>query len=218
MWVWLRAKDIRNDLTDFVKIEPYIEQLKELSGDQTLPKYATNLVFLSKSKRTDEIEHTIMYSILQKQPKRADVYWFVHIETTDEPDTMEYRVKVHAAEDVARIHFRLGFRVEQRVSMFLRKVIEEMVEKDEIHVGSRYHSLKERNTVGDFRFIILDEVLSTENNLPLLDKLVLSIYFGLKRFTASPSKWFGLDTSMVETELVPLFFAAPDDLAIKRVD
>lgn len=218
MWVWVRAKSIRTKLTDYVKVEGYLDQLQELSLDESLPKYATNLVFLSKAKRNDEVEETIMYSILQKFPKRADVYWFVYIETTDEPDTMEYEVKVHAAEDVVRVHFRLGFRVPQRVSMFLRKVIEDMVAKDEIHIGSRYHSLKEQNKVGDFRFIVLDEVLAVDNDLPFIEKMVLSIYYGLRRFTADPVKWFGLDTSMVEVEKVPLFVARRQAINLKRLN
>ncbi|MFN3316304.1 MAG: KUP/HAK/KT family potassium transporter, partial [Raineya sp.] len=162
MWVRHRAVEIKRRLTDYVKISDYLEQLMALSKDTTVPKYATHLVFLSTMRSEDRVEQKIMYSILQKQPKRADLYWFVHIEVTDEPYTMEYKTKIIATDDVVKVEFRLGFRVEQRVSLFLRLVIQEMVRNGEIDVRSRYHSHKGRNVIGDFRFVILEETLSSD--------------------------------------------------------
>jgi len=217
MWVRHRAVEIKRRLTDYVKISDYLEQLKALSKDTTVPKYATHLVFLSTMRSDDKIEQKIMYSILQKQPKRADLYWFVHIEVTDEPYTMEYKTKIIATDDVVKVEFRLGFRVEQRVSLFLRLVIQEMVRNGEIDVRSRYHSLKGRNVIGDFRFVILEEVLSSDNDLPFIEQFILNTDISIKNFTASPEKWFGLDTSLVTIEKVPLVINPVTGVQLTRV-
>ena len=183
----------------------------------TLPKYATNLVFLSSAQVDDEIEQKIMYSVLQKLPKRADIYWFIHIDTTDEPYTMEYKTTVFAKNDVVKVRFRLGFRVEQKISMFLRLVIQEMVKNKEIDIESRYHSLKEQNIVGDFRFVILEEVLSSDNELPFSEQFIMNADITIKHFTASPAKWFGLDTSLVVIEKVPLIIRPAKDIKLQRI-
>ncbi|MCS6796332.1 MAG: KUP/HAK/KT family potassium transporter, partial [Raineya sp.] len=186
MWVRNRAVEIKRRLTEYVKISDYLEQIKELSKDVSVPKYATHLVFLSTMRSDDKVEQKIIYSILQKQPKRADIYWFVHIEVTDEPYTMEYRAKIIADNDLVKVEFRLGFRVEQKISLFLRLVIQDMVRNGEIDVRSRYHSLKSRNVIGDFRFVILEEVLSSDNDLPFIEQFILNTDISIKNWTASP--------------------------------
>ncbi len=123
-----------------------------LSADMSIPKYATHLVFLTNANRPSEVESTIIYSIFQKRPKRADIYWFVHVETTDEPYTMEYKVDILAPDDLVKIDFRLGFRVAPRINLFFRKVLEEMVKNKEVDITSRYESLSKQNVIGDFRF------------------------------------------------------------------
>jgi KUP system potassium uptake protein len=217
MWIRHKAVDIKRRLTDYVKISDYLEQLMALSKDTTIPKYATHLVFLSTMRSDDKVEQKIIYSILQKQPKRADLYWFVHIEVTDEPYTMEYRTKIIAPDGVVKVEFRLGFRVEQRISLFLRLVIQEMVRNGEIDVRSRYHSLKGRNVIGDFRFVILEEVLSSDNDLPFMEQFILNTDISIKNLTASPEKWFGLDTSLVTIEKVPLIINPARDVQLTRV-
>jgi KUP system potassium uptake protein len=217
MWVWVRASHIKKKLQRYVRLEEYLDQLKALSHDESLPKYATNLVFMSKAKHDSDVEEKIMYSILQKQPKRADIYWFVNIETTNEPFTMEYKVNILAPDDVIRVRFRLGFRVQQRISMYLRSMIEEMVKNGEVNITSRYHSLKESNVAGDFRFVIIEDVLSTENKLPFHQQFILSLNLMLKSITAAPVRWFGLDTSLVEVEKVPLIISRVQVPKLKRV-
>ncbi len=217
MWVRSQAVEIKRRLTEYVKITDYLEQIKELSKDISVPKYATHLVFLSTMRSDDKVEQKIIYSILQKQPKRADIYWFVHIEVTDEPYTMEYRAKIIADNDLVKVEFRLGFRVEQKVSLFLRLVIQDMVRNGEIDVRSRYHSLKGRNVIGDFRFVILEEVLSSDNDLPFIEQFILNTDINIKNLTASPEKWFGLDTSLVTIEKVPLVINPIRDITLTRV-
>ncbi|GAA3947851.1 KUP/HAK/KT family potassium transporter [Hymenobacter algoricola] len=217
MYTWLRAYYIKRRLTEFVKIEPYMEALKQLSDDDTVPKYSTHLVFMTSAERASEIESKIIYSIFQKRPKRADIYWFVHVDTTDEPYTMEYKVHELAPDDAFRITFRLGFRVEQRINLYFRKVVEDLVRNKEVDITSRYESLSKQHVTGDFRFVVLEKFLSVENDFPLVEKLVMQAYFYIKQFIASEDKYFGLDTSSVKVEKVPLVITPVRDVALKRV-
>jgi KUP system potassium uptake protein len=217
MYVWLRAYYIKRRLTEFVKIDPYINAIKELSADETIPKYSTHLVFMTSAERNSEIESKIIYSIFQKRPKRADIYWFVHVDTTDEPYTMEYKVVELAPDDAFRITFRLGFRVEQRINLYFRKVIEDLVRNKEVDITSRYESLNKQNITGDFRFIVLEKYLSVENDFPLVDNLVMQAYFYIKQYIASEEKYFGLETSSVKVEKVPLVIAPVQEVALQRI-
>jgi KUP system potassium uptake protein len=217
MYTWWRANRIIERLTDHVKLADYIEPLKELSQDVSIPKYATHLIFISQASRPSLIESKIVYSIFQKRPKRADIYWFVHIDILDEPYTMEYHAQVLEKEDLVIVNFRLGFRVEPRISLFLRKVIEEMVAKGEVDITSRYESLSKLNVIGDFRFVLLERFLSYENQLPFWERITMDIYFFLKQFTESEDSAYGLDTSSVEIEKVPLVIKPVTNINLVRV-
>jgi len=218
MYVWRRANIIKARLTEFVKIEDYVDLLKDLSDDATIPKYSTHLVFMTNASKEDEIESKTVYSIFQKRPKRADIYWFVHVETTDEPYTQSYKVDTIVKNDLYKVTFFLGFRVEQRINLFFRRVIEDMVRNKEVDITSRYESLKSNNVIGDFRFVVLERFLSFENELPRDERIIMELYFWLKSYTNTEDKWFGLDTSSVKIEKVPLVIRSATNVNLKRVD
>jgi KUP system potassium uptake protein len=217
MYVWYRANMIKNRLTEYGKLDDYIDTLKELSNDLSVPKFATNLIFMSNAYGNNEIESKIIYSILQKQPKRADIYWFIHIEVTDEPYTMDYKVEVLAPDDVIKVTFYLGFRVENRINLYLRKVIEDLVKNNEVNIISRYESLMKKNVVGDFRFVVLERFLSYENQLPIGEQLIMDAYFFIKQYAITEDKWFGLDTSLVTVEHVPLIIRPVGNIKLNRI-
>lgn len=217
MFVWVQAKKVKDRFVQNIKIRDYLDQLITLSNDERIPKYATNLVFLSSAKSVKKVEEKILYSILQTQPKRADVYWFVHIEVTDEPYTMEYRVNVIAPDDVYKVNFRLGFRVEQRMNLFLEKVVEELLENGELNTEARYHVGHGYIPTGDFKFVLIQEFLSNENDLPVLEQIVMSVYLAVKSLTASPQNWFGLDSDSVTVEKVPLVLRPVKDFKLTRL-
>ncbi len=218
MYLWVRARRVRQLYSDERTIKDYLDQLITLSNDDDVPKYATNLVFLTGAKHPHKVEEKVLYSILQTQPKRADVYWFVHIETTDEPFTMEYEVNTIASDDVYKVNFRLGFRVQQRMNVFMHKVVQELVENEELTVHSRYHSTDSKYPTGDFRFVIIQEFLSNENELPWGEQLILSTYLTVKGWVSAPKNWFGLDSDSVEMEEAPLVLQPVKQVALKRVD
>ncbi|PLK46401.1 MULTISPECIES: KUP/HAK/KT family potassium transporter [Emticicia] len=217
MYIWIMAFNIKMRLTEYEKLDKYVESLQELSNDITVPKYATHLVFLSNASRASEIENKIIYSIFQKRPKRADVYWFVHVDTLDDPYTMEYKVKTIAPDDVYKVNFRLGFRVPHKVNLYFKKVLEDMVKCGEVDIRSRYESLNKHNVIGDFRFVVLEKFLSYDNQLPFGENLIMKAYFFIKEFTPSEDKWFGLDSSSVKVEKVPLVIRPAENINLKRV-
>lgn len=217
MLLWVTAKRIRQSYTDEVKIRDFLDQLILLSNDEEVPKYATNLVFMTAAKSPRKVEEKIMYSILQTQPKRADVYWFVHIDTTDEPYTMEYEVNTIAPDDVYKVNFRLGFRVQHRMNLFMKKVVEELVENNELSVFSRYHSSASKYPTGDFRFVLIEEFLSNENELPMFEQIVLGVYLTIKSWVSSPKNWFGLDSDSVEEEKAPLVLQPVKEVILRRI-
>lgn len=218
MFSWYQARKIRNRYIEFTKLNEYLPLLKELSNDVTVPKYSTHLVYLTSANNDDEIESKIMYSIFQKQPKRADIYWFVHVDVMDEPYKLEYKVTEIIENDVIRVDFRLGFRVAPRINYMFRKVVEDMVKNHEVDIVSRYESLQRLQVIGDFRFIVIEKHMSYDNELPITDKIFLDIYDFLKFFSLSEEAAFGLDTSSVFVEKVPIVIAPPKDLNLKRID
>lgn len=217
MYTWYAARKIKNRLTEFIKLDDYIPLLKELSNDLSIPKYATHLVYLTSANSLREIESKVIYSIFQKQPKRADIYWFLHIDVLDEPYTMEYKVKFLEPNDVIRVDFRLGFRVEHRINLFFRKVVEDLVANKEVDFTSRYTSLSKRNVIGDFRFVVLEKHLSHDNDLSADERLIMNSYFILKEISLSETSAFGLDTSSVSVEKVPLVIAPMEHFDLKRI-
>jgi KUP system potassium uptake protein len=218
MYVWYRARKIKNRYVEFVRMEHYIPKMQELSNDKAVPKYATHLVYLTSANNPKEIEHKIIYSILNKKPKRADIYWFVHVDTLDDPYTSEYKVEHIIPNDIIRVDFRLGFRMEPRINLMFRKVVEDLVANKEVNIISRYESLASSNTVGDFQFMVMEKYLSQDNELPFIERVIMKFHFWLKDHSLSEEKGFGLDLANVTVEKFPLIVAPVTNLRLKRVE
>jgi KUP system potassium uptake protein len=217
MYVWYRARKIKNRYVEFVRLENYLSLLQELSNDMTVNKYSTHLVYLTSANNPKEIEHKIIYSILNRKPKRADIYWFVHVDTLDDPYTAEYEVQTIIPNEVIRVEFRLGFRMQPRLNLMFRKVVEEMVQNKEVNITSRYESLQRNNVVGDFQFVVLEKYLSQDNELPFWERVIMRIYFLLKKWSLSEERGFGLDQANVLTEKFPLIVAPVASIKLKRL-
>jgi KUP system potassium uptake protein len=218
MWAWYSARKIKNRFIKFVEIEQYFDVIKELSEDESVPKFASQLVYLTSANFSSEIESKIIYSILQKKPKRADVYWLVHVDVVDEPYKTNYKIEHLIPGKLIRIDFKLGFRIEQKISVLFRKVVEDLVKNNEVDITSRYNSLSKFNVVGDFRFVVLEKILSRSNKLSFWDKVTLDYYFILKHFSLSEEKGFGLDLSFVSLEKVPLMISEHDNVDLVRLN
>jgi KUP system potassium uptake protein len=216
MYIWYKASEIKHRLQRTADLVPFIPILKELSNDSAVPKYATNLVYLTLSSNSNYIEERIIHSILYRQPKRADIYWFVHVEVVDEPFKMAYTVKILEPEDVIWITFKLGFRVAPKINSLFRKVVEEMAQNKEVNIQSRYTSLDKHNITGDFRFVIMKLFLSFENELSYSDDFILKAYFLLKKISLADEKEYGLDYSNLTIEKSPLILSPPKHSLLKR--
>jgi KUP system potassium uptake protein len=217
MWAWYNGRRIRNRYMKFVDIEEFYPLIESIIADQSIAKYASNLVYLTSANFNTEIESSVIYSIIQKQPKRADVYWIQHVDVTDEPYTMEYEVDQMIAGKLIRIDFRLGFRVEQRINLLFRKVVEELVKSGAIDITSKYKSLQARKIPGDFRFVVVEKILSNSSNLRFVEGITVSYHRLLKWLSISEKHGFVLDSSFVSIEQVPLIVDIPEPIQMKRI-
>ena len=205
MFIWYKGTEIKERESQYLTVKNYTKQLLQLSMDKNIPKYATNLVYLTGAKQEEDVDYAVLYSILNKQPKRANVYFFVHINVLDEPYKREYKVTKFRDKKIFKITFNLGFREGQRVNMFMRQVIADLLENKELELQPTKYNLRGKaETVGDFRFVLIEEVLGNSNGLSSFDNFIMGLRLKLKKITVTPEKWFGLDTSVITKEAVPL--------------
>ena len=217
MYVWFKARKIKNRYVEFVRLEPYLFKIQELSSDKSVSRYATHLVYLTSADNPKEIEHKIIYSILSKKPKRADIYWVVHVDTIDEPYTCDYRVAHIIPNDIIRVDFKLGFRRQPRINVLFQQVIEELVAKREINISAKYETLEKGKTTGDFQFIVMEKYLSQDSDLPFWERVIMKFYFWIKEISLSEEKSFGLDQSNVTVEKFPLIIGEVNRLPLRRL-
>lgn len=217
MTIWFKARKILNQYTEFVSLKDQLPLLLAVSNDQTIEKYATHLVYLTSANKKDEIEEKIIYSLLRKRPKRADVYWFIHVDVTDEPHTLQYLVTPVVPQKIIRIDLHLGFREIPLINKLFRQVVSDLVEKKEVDLISRYQSLHKNNIAGDFRFVVMKKYLASENELSVVRKIIMNGYFILKRLSLSEERGFGLDAGNVKVEQVPVLISPPKTPPLKRL-
>jgi KUP system potassium uptake protein len=217
MTTWYLAKQISKNYTKIVKIDDYKKVLGELSKDWTITKYATHLVYMTNASRVDEIEEKVLYSILHKRPKRADLYWFVHVNILSEPYKSEYRVTEILKDDIYRVDFNLGFREPTKINLMFKEVLKDMVKKGEVDITSRYESLNKNNILGDFKFVLSEKFLSNDSDLTFFEKIIMNTYFIIKKLSLSEEKAFGLDSSSVKIEKFPMVLHAPEKICLTRI-
>ena len=218
MYVWYYARKINNQLVEFVELGKYTTLIKELSEDDSIPKFATHLIYLTKANYREQIEEKIIKSILAKKPKRADVYWFLHIHRTDEPYSLNYEVSELVDDKIIKVTINLGFRVQPRSELFFKKIVRELVANKELNLHIRPDGSTRYNFEPDFKFVIIEKFLSVENEFALREGLLLNGYFLLKKFSQSDEKAFGLDKSDVVEEHVPLIYHMTESVNLKRVN
>jgi KUP system potassium uptake protein len=216
MYIWQRGRSIKRELTTLVDINPHVEKLKKLSEDDDIQKYATNLVYLTTSASHRQIEKTALYSILAGLPKRADVYWFVHVNVLDEPYALRYKVDTIAKNDLYFIEFNLGFRVDPRIDFYFRQVLHELVQSKEVDLSDSEELEYQQTKIGDIRFLILDSFLSFDNDMPFWKNLLVRSYFNLKAIGVKEAANFGLDESNVTIEKYPVVVTPVVPMPLER--
>jgi KUP system potassium uptake protein len=216
MYIWFYARKINNRFVRFVELGKYATMIKELSEDDEIPKFATHLIYLTKADLREQVEEKIIKSIFSKKPKRADVYWFLHINRTDEPYTLSYEVTELVDDKIIKVSINTGFRVQPRSELYFKRIVQELVANKELNLHMRPDGSTKYNPEPDFKFVIIEKFLSVENEFALREGLLLNAYFFLKQLGQSDEKAFGLDKSDVEVEQVPLVYQQVQHIALSR--
>ncbi len=216
MYVWFFARKTNNKFLRFTNLVEYTTQLDELSHDDSIPKYATHLIYLSKADRNYEIEEKILKSIFSKKPKRADVYWFFHINRTNDPFTLNYEVIELLDDKVIKIVLNIGFRIQPKVELYFKKIVQDLVKNKELNLHIRPDGSTKYNAEPDFKFIILEKFLSVENEFSVKEGFLLNSYYMLKHWSLSDTRAYGLDKSDVEIEEVAFVYQPITRLELER--
>lgn len=217
IFVWYRASIIRNRFMDYRPISGALDIISDIKADIEIPKYASNVVYFSHSPHPDMVESKLLYSIINKQPKRADHYWILRLDYVDQPDTLSYRCRELIPGTLMSIDLHIGFRVKPQVSVYLRQIVEDMVSAGRIDITSGYPSLQRHGIAGDFRFIIIHRIFSPASSCKGTDAMIMNMRERLRRIGVSDETALGLDTSIVSVENVPLILNTAHPRRITRI-
>jgi KUP system potassium uptake protein len=216
MYIWYKGKQVQKKFIVQIPLQQQIPVLHQLSRDKEVPRYATHLIYLSNADNENLVEKKSIESILRSPSKKADVYWFIHINVTDEPYTMEYRVKTLSKNDVYHLTLNLGFRIEPRVDLFFRTILEELVASGEIKLDPSPDFKYSMNRTGDYKFMLGDSYLSNDNDLPKWNNLLLKFYYNIKKIAVKEEENFGLEANNVWVEKYPLIVNPVGKIWLKR--
>ena len=219
MVVWRRGTQLEQEYATRLPVGDYLPNLDTLHKDTLLPPLADNLVFLDKAGDMDTIDRDILYSILDKDPKRAAAYWFISMTVTDEPDTRRYSVETYGTDYIFRVRLDLGFKCHQRVNVYLRQIVRDLIESGELPPQERKYSIYGKSDVGSFKFVFLHKAVPSKSELSFLDELVLNTKYAIRRVAGSKVRWYGLDTSSLVVETVPFIVGGktPRSSRLERV-
>jgi KUP system potassium uptake protein len=216
MFILYKARSLRDRHTEFVDLKHYVQIIQDLQADKSVPKEATNLVYMAVANSKRYIDSNIIYSIFKKRPKRADVYWFVHVDTVDSPYTSKYSVDTIIPRKCFFIRIKLGFKADHRVNLLLNKILHDMAESAEIDLISHYDSLHKHSMPSDFKFVILHSLASVDSEISNFDNLIIQGYRFIKKHSLSTEEMYGLELANVEVESVPIMVGPPAKVRIKR--
>jgi KUP system potassium uptake protein len=216
MYILMNARSLRDRHTEFVDLKHYVPMVQDLQADSSIPKESTNLVYMAVANSKRYIDSNIIYSIFKKRPKRADVYWFIHVDTVDSPYTSKYSVDTIIPKKCFFIRIKLGFKADHRVNLLFNKVLHDMAENAEIDLVSHYDSLRKHSMPADFKFIILHSLASIDSEISTFDNLIIQGYRFIKKFSLSTEEMYGLELANVEVERVPIMVGPIAKVRVKR--
>lgn len=216
MFILMKARKLRDRHTEFVDLKHYIPLIQDLQADTTIPKEATNLVFMAVADSKRYIDSNIIYSIFKKRPKRADVYWFIHVDTVDSPYTSKYSVDTIIPRKCFFVRIKLGFKADHRVNLLFARILHDMAENAEIDLVSHYDSLRKHSMPADFKFIMLHSLASVDSEISTFDNVVIQGYRFIKKFSLTTEEMYGLELANVEVERVPIMVGPVAKVRIKR--
>jgi KUP system potassium uptake protein len=217
MFGWYFGRKIKNRRISFSNISNYIEVFKDLREDETVPKIATNLVYIIKANRQDQVESKVIYSIFNKFPKRADTYWFLHIDRVDEPNRFDYRVNHIIPGILIRVDFHIGFKRDTKINLYFREVLEDLVKSGEIKLESGYNSLKKFGIPSDFKYVLIDRIMLRDIKLTNTENFILTLHRLIQHISIPEVRALELDSTNTVVEQVPIIIKKPLEKRISSV-
>jgi KUP system potassium uptake protein len=214
---WYFGRKLKNRFITFSNLDNYLQLFRDLRADESVPRFATNLVYIIRANRHDQVESKVIYSIFRKQPKRADTYWFLHVNKVNEPNRFDYEVTQIIPGILIRIDFHVGFKVETKINLYFREVLNDLVKSGEIRLENSYQSLRNHDVEGDFKFILIDRILSRDYQLSAVDSFILSLHNLVRRLSISDITALHLDPTKTIIEQVPITIDQPVDTRIARI-
>jgi KUP system potassium uptake protein len=215
---WYFGRKIKNRYITFANLNKYTDLFRDLSKDESVPKTATNLVYIIRANRKDQVESKVIYSIFHKQPKRADKYWLIHVDRVNDPNEFKYQVTQIIPDILIRIDFHIGFKVEPRINLFFREVIEDLTGSGEIVLESGFDSLRKYNYPGDFKFILIERIMPRDFKLSNIDNFILTLHNLAGKLNITDIVSFQLDATNTSIEQVPILIDQPAHQRIKRME
>ncbi|MBN1108084.1 MAG: KUP/HAK/KT family potassium transporter [Bacteroidales bacterium] len=217
MYGWYFGRKIKNRYITFADLDRYLDLFRDLSRDDSVPRFATNLVYIIRANRKDQVESKVIYSIFHKQPKRASIYWLLHVDRVEEPNRFDYQVTQIIPGILIRVDFHLGFKVEPKINLYFREVLEDLKKTGEIKLESSFDSLREHSFEGDFKFVLIDRILSRDYTLPAWENFTLALHLLVRRLSISDVKTLNLDPANTIEEQVPIILNKTITDRIKRI-
>jgi KUP system potassium uptake protein len=218
MFGWYFGRKLKNRYVTFTNLNKYFELFKDLSKDNSVPKTATNLVYIIKANKPEQVESKVIYSIFQKQPKRADTYWFLHVNGVDDPNRFEYQVTEIIPGVLFRVDFHIGFKVDPKINLYFREVLEDLTRSGQIKLESSYYSLRKHSFPADFKYVLIDRVMPRDYKLSNIENFTLALHSLSRLVCISDIKALQLDPSNTIEEQVPITIDQPVDFRIKRME
>jgi KUP system potassium uptake protein len=217
MFGWYFGRKIKNRYITYSNLGSYFQLFKDLSQDNSVPRIATNLVYIIRANRQDQVESKVIYSIFQKQPKRADTYWFLHVDRVNEPNRFDYQVSQIIPGVLIRVDFHIGFKVEPKINLYFKEVLEDMEQSGEIKLSSSYDSLRKHDFTGDFKYIIIDRIMPRDYTLSSWENFILTLNSFARRLSLTDIKALQLDSTNTIIEQVPITIDQEVDMRIQRI-
>jgi KUP system potassium uptake protein len=216
MFGWYFGRKIKNRYITFADLDKYLDMFRELTKDESVPMFATNLVYIIHANRSDQVESKVIYSIFQKQPKRAKTYWFLHIDRVNEPNRFEYKVRQIIPGILIRIDFHIGFKVDPKINLYFREVLEDMVNSGEIILESSFNTLKKYGLPGDFKYVLIERIMLRDFKLSNTENFILTLHLLVRQLSLPEERTLQLDTTSTVVEKVPIIIDQPVVNRIER--
>ena len=204
MVIWHKGTELEQKYSVRLKLRDYLDNIAALRNDETTPPCADNLVYIDKGEDPETVDRDILYSILDRDPKRACAYWFFSIHFMDEPDVVRYKLETFGTDYIFRVRLELGFKNDQFLNAYLRQIVGDLLASGELPPQQRRFSIYGPSNVGTFKFGFIRRSVASGTELTRFEEFILTAKYRIRELIGSQIHWYGLNTSSLIVESVPL--------------